>query len=144
MYKHTQVGLVTIISLIIPAIPIGYFAFRFNDPIQYTVFGILLLSLILFGSLSVSVDQKIITIAFGIGLIKKRYQLVDIDSCSEVRNKWWYGWGIRKIPNGWLFNVSGLDAVELVMKDGKVKRIGTDEPKVLCEYIDRRLSKNAD
>ena len=46
----------------------------------------------------------------------------------QVRNKWWYGWGIRKIPKGWMYNVWGLDAVELEMESGKVFRIGTDEP----------------
>jgi len=31
----------------------------------------------------------------------------------------------------WIFNVSGFDAVELVMKNGKIYRIGTDMPKEL-------------
>jgi hypothetical protein len=59
-----------------------------------------------------------------------------------VRNRWWWGWGIRRIGRGqWLFNVSGLDAVELSMKNGKTYRIGTDEPQRLCEVVQSRLPK---
>jgi hypothetical protein len=34
-----------------------------------------------------------------------------------------------------IFNVSGLDAVEIKMKNGKIYRIGTDEPKQLERAI---------
>ena len=30
-----------------------------------------------------------------------------------VRNKWWHGWGVRWVPGGSMYNVWGLDAVEL-------------------------------
>jgi hypothetical protein len=52
-----------------------------------------------------------------------------------VRNKWWYGWGIRLTPHGWLFNVGGLDAVELELASGRKFRIGTDEPQGLLNAI---------
>jgi hypothetical protein len=53
-----------------------------------------------------------------------------------VRNRWYYGWGIRITPRGWLYNVSGLDAVELALKNGKCVRIGSDEPHALARAID--------
>ena len=37
----------------------------------------------------------------------------NIIGISQVRNKWYYGWGLRGIPGGWMFNVWGLDDVEL-------------------------------
>jgi hypothetical protein len=58
-----------------------------------------------------------------------------------VKNQWWWGWGIRLIPGGWLYNVSGLDAVELKMKNGRVYRIGTDEPRKLAEFIQAKLGR---
>ena len=45
-----------------------------------------------------------------------------------MRNEWYYGWGVRLTPYGWMFNVSGLDAVELTFESGKRFRIGTDRP----------------
>ncbi len=46
---------------------------------------------------------------------------------------WYYGWGIRGWlwPKMWIYNVSGFDAVEIKLKNGKMYRIGTDEPKKL-------------
>jgi hypothetical protein len=38
------------------------------------------------------------------------------------------GFGIRMGPRYRLYNVSGLDAVELRPKNGEIRRIGTDDP----------------
>lgn len=45
-------------------------------------------------------------------------------------------------PHGWLFNVSGLDAVELELINNRRFRIGTDEPQRLIAAIQtaRRLA----
>ena len=53
----------------------------------------------------------------------------------EHKNRWYNGWGIRLIPRGWIFNVSGFDAVEIQMKNGRRYRIGTDEPEALLAAI---------
>jgi hypothetical protein len=98
--------------------------------------GVLLLAaLYLFGSLTVTVDTERVQLWFGPGLIRKRFDLSRILDAKAVRNPWWFGWGIRVIPDGWLYNVSGLDAVELLMGDGRKVRIGTDEPDALLAAI---------
>jgi len=43
-------------------------------------------------------------------------------------------------PHGWLYNVSGLDAVEVTTKSGKKYRIGTDVPAELEQAIRSVLS----
>jgi len=35
----------------------------------------------------------------------------------------------------WIFNVSGFDAIELTMKNGRIYCIGTDEPEKLEAVI---------
>jgi hypothetical protein len=65
-------------------------------------------------------------------------RLGDITDIRQVRNKWYYGWGIRKIPGGWMYNVWGLDAVELELQSGKKFRIGTDEPTELLGILSLR------
>lgn len=58
-----------------------------------------------------------------------------------MRNKWWYGWGIRLTPHGWLYNVSGLDAVELHLTGGRKVRLGTAEPAQLSRAINEVRNK---
>ena len=140
MYKHTQIGWLTLIVLGIGILLIGYFGFLYSSWTALSVFGVLVVCIILFASLAVIVNDKSIEIKFGVGLISKKFSLEEIESCTVVRNRWWYGWGIRKISKGWLFNVSGLDAVELAMRNGKVYRIGTDESQKLSKFIQGKLN----
>ena len=61
----------------------------------------------------------------------------EIVSAKIVKNHWYYGWGIRLVlwPRMWVYNVSGFDAVEIKLKNNKVYRIGTDEPKKLEQVL---------
>lgn len=139
IYKHTQMGWTVIISMgIVISVCLGILL---SNWIGFLVAGILFIGIILFASLTVVVNDAFIRIRFGVGVIRKSFKLADIKSCSIVRNKWWYGWGIHWTPEGLLFNISGLDAVQLVMNNGKVYRIGTDEPQKLDAVIKSELIK---
>jgi len=92
--------------------------------------------LVLFHSLSVRVSENDIVLTFGVGLIGKSFVVSDIQSAAIVRNRWYYGWGIKRIPGGWVYNVSGFDAVEIQLNDGRNYRIGTDEPEKLHAAIE--------
>lgn len=98
---------------------------------------LILLILSSFVSLQVRVDEKQIRIKFGYGLFAKEFLLNDILSAKVVKNHWRYGWGIRVWfwPKMWIYNISGFDAVELKLKNGKIYRIGTDEAKKLEQAI---------
>ena len=97
--------------------------------------------LLLFVTLTVSLDDDILLIQFGIGLIRKKFFLKDILSCQVVKNPWYYGWGVRLTPHGWLYNVSGFSAVEIKMKTGKKYRIGTDVPNELEQAIRQSIER---
>ena len=71
----------------------------------------------------------------GLGLIRRSFRIEDIQDVRVVRNLWYYGLGIRLTPQGWLFGVSGLDAVEIRLKDGRRFRIGAKEPQQLIAAI---------
>ena len=88
-----------------------------------------------FSVLVVEVDDEAVRAAFGAGWPKRVIPHRDIAAVRTVRNRWWHGWGLRWIPGGSMYNVSGFDAVELELRSGKVFRIGTDEPVVLAEAI---------
>ncbi len=83
-------------------------------------------------------DRSVVTATFGWGWPKRSIQLADVEAIRAVRNRWWYGLGIRKVPDGWMFNVWGLDAVELRLESGKAFRIGTADPEGLTSALRRR------
>ena len=88
-------------------------------------------------SLTVTIDETYLQIKFGYGIYKKRFKLEKIISVKTVRNHWYYGWGIRIWfwPYMFIYNISGFDAIEIKMKDNKIYRIGTDEPRKLEQAI---------
>jgi hypothetical protein len=134
-YRHTQVGWVilgvagAIVALAWPAVP--------HDAPVAPMFVVAAAIALLFGTLTVEVDHEAVRLRFGVGLIHKRIPLQDAQAWREVRNPWYAGWGIRVGPGVLLWNVSGLDAVELALPDGRRFRIGTDEPAALAAAIAR-------
>lgn len=137
-YRHTQSGTLILVSLAVVAIVMSVTstATRGSEMVLLLLGGILLMG-ILFGTLTVEVARGAVRCWFGPGLIRKQYALTDIVEVETVRNHWYYGWGIRYTPRGWLFSVSGLDAVELTLSSGRHFRIGTDEPEELERAIRR-------
>jgi len=89
----------------------------------------------LFWGLTVEVNKAIIRLSFGFGIIHRSIPRERIATVTQVRNRWWYNFGIRWTPHGWMWNISGLDAVELTYHNGKKFRIGTDEPEALLEAL---------
>lgn len=91
----------------------------------------------LFRCLTVTVEDGAVRVRFGSGWPARTISLGDVVDQRRVRNRWWYGFGIRLTPHGWLWNLDGLDAVELELVGGRCFRIGTDDPVGLLEAIDR-------
>lgn len=146
-YEHTQPGTFLRYSLgtiaLVLAV-VGAVLLSTDNEAGYIVIlvtAIQGLALSLFHSLSVTVDTNEVVARFGIGVLRFRYITSDIESVEQVRNPWYYGWGIKKYSGGWLYNVSGLDAVEITLRDGRKRRIGTDEPEALAEAIEAVINR---
>jgi len=141
-YRHTQFGTAVVVSLLI-GIGVTVLLSTQSAPswvlcwIVTPVVIILAACVLLFFSLTVEIDEEMLRFRFGIGLIRKSVPLGEIEKAEPVRNRWIYGWGIHMTPNGWLYNVSGMEAVEITLKSGKRLRVGTDRPKELAEAIAR-------
>lgn len=144
IYRHRQVGTLTVWALGITLVWIGAvlvllgFTGAASTPavaLCSVVLVVLAVAMLLFGSLTVEVSRERIRLWFGPGLIHRTFRVGEIRHAAAVRNHWYYGWGIRLIPHGWMFNVSGLDAVELELESGRRFRIGTDEPLALLAAI---------
>lgn len=91
---------------------------------------------LLFYGMNTTVDDQSIRISYGIGLITKKINLVDLNAVSVVSNPWYYGWGIRFIPNGMLYNISGSAGIELTFKQrSKIIRIGSANAESLARAV---------
>lgn len=139
-YQHTQIGTVIIIavlgSTIAALLALALVPAPF-PPIAIVVLAFVGVTLALFYSLTVEIQDNTLTCRFGVGIIRKHIPLSDVDHVQAVLNPWFVGWGIRWYPGKyWVWNVSGFRAVELVFKDGKQFRIGTDEPEALIRAIE--------
>jgi len=139
-YQHTQFGTALVAALLL-SIVVAAMVFSMNgwDSVTILALSILVICILLFYSLNVEIKAGVIRCRFGIGLIRKKFILAEINDAQSVINKWYYGWGIRLTPHGWLYNVSGLYAVEITLRSGKKYRIGTDEPERLAAAINDNL-----
>ena len=105
------------------------------DRIAGAVLGFLALISLVFSLQTVAGDDGGLSVILGPGLPVKRFAWSEIASCTSVRNSLLAGWGIRYLGDGWMYNVSGLDAVELRLTNGRRYRIGTAHPKELEAFI---------
>jgi hypothetical protein len=133
-YEHTQIGHVIIWCLLaIILIASGGLIGHHTPPVIVSIF--LLVCLVLFYRLKIAIKGETLYASFGLGVIHKKVRLAEIVSCEPIRIRWWYGSGIHLTPCGWLYNVSGLDAVAITLRDGKKLALGTDDPLGLVSAI---------
>lgn len=139
-YEHTQVGYIHVIAYsAVVLFLVGVNIFSEFEPFTLILLIVMLLLLTVFSSLTVRVGGGVIAVQFGVGVIRKRIQLSDVESYAKVVNPWYYGWGIRYTPRGWLYNIYGRSAIELLMRNGKRCRIGTDDPDGLAQALGEAL-----
>ncbi|MFA5432576.1 MAG: hypothetical protein WC319_06840 [Candidatus Paceibacterota bacterium] len=151
-YKHTQIGYLMIIVTLAVLVLFAWaqITARAEPPsvdsgANFLITAIMFLVLFTLSSvttLTVSTDEKYLQIKFGYGIFRKKFLLSEIASAKQVENYWYYGWGIRFWfwPRMCIYNVSGFDAVEIVMKNGKIYRIGTDVPSELETAIKQAIN----
>lgn len=143
MYKNTQpaTALLIIFGLATALILSAWFA----QPEEniWPVLAIIAVVTVLFSSLTIKVDETQIRWHFGPGFWRKSLKLEEIDSTSVIATKWYYGLGIRLTSTGWLYNVSGLTAVQLKLKDGTTLCLGTNDAERLLHAIENASSVNA-
>jgi hypothetical protein len=140
--KYTQFGTVSVVILLplfLLFVVLTIKSALANSP-ELVVLGIVsitfLLCLLTFYKLTITVDNTHVSFKMGIGLFSKSYKIADLRSCTPVTNSAIYGIGIRMLPGGWLYNVSGLKAIELRFKHKtSVVRIGTNKPDEISEII---------
>jgi hypothetical protein len=148
-YKHTQVGYLLLAILLIVVVfftwMYGVISTSADDSsavfVATALMALIVFILASFSTLQVTVDEQYLRIQFGYGVFWKKFPLNEIASAASVKNHWYYGWGVRVWfwPYMWIYNVSGFDAVEITMRNGRIYRIGTDVPQELEAAIKRAV-----
>jgi hypothetical protein len=137
-YRHSQPGyLIIIIGLIILVATVFVYAFG-QQPLG-GILGAIGIFLFAFGyKLTIEISGGYLRFWFGLWLFWKNIPLDTISYCEPYKGVI-FGWGIHWGPSGWLYNVSGMKAVTVVLKSGKKIFIGTDEPIQLIEAINSAI-----
>ena len=142
--KYTQFGtfiaiIISVLLVIAASLLINHGFSADQETYLYAFLVLVFLACLLtFYKLTIIIDSTTVSFKLGIGLLGKSYQTSEIKSCNPVKNLWIYGVGIHiyKLPNSWLYNVSGSKAIELRFKDSsKVVRIGTNQPDEVAAAI---------
>ncbi|MEK7544910.1 MAG: hypothetical protein AAB551_02150 [Patescibacteria group bacterium] len=146
-YKHTQIGyLMLVVTLAVLVLFTWMHMTALAEPPSYNsgpnfavtaIMAFIVFILASFSSLTVTIDKNYLRIKFGWGIFGKKFPLNEIASATSTKNHWYHGWGIKVWfwPKMWIYNVSGLDAVEIKLKNGKMYRMGTDESQKLEQAI---------
>lgn len=136
VYRHTQFGKTVVVSLVIVGLLLVGLGGMLGERV-IMIGGPLMIgaALVLFHSLTVEIDEEYLMFYFGIGLIRKQIPLVEIVDAKPVRNTGAHGWGIHFTADGWVYNVSGWEAVEITLANGKKLRLGTDQPNQLARKL---------
>ncbi|EAR08652.1 putative orphan protein; putative membrane protein [Reinekea sp. MED297] len=98
----------------------------FENHVWIALFFLVLVA-VLFSSLTIKVDDQSVVWYFGPRFWKKKIALSDIKAVAAVATKWYWGYGIRLTPEGWLYTVSGLSAVKVELHSGQVVLLGSTD-----------------
>ncbi|WP_157288494.1 hypothetical protein [Uliginosibacterium gangwonense] len=142
-YTHTQRGKVIVIAMLLPMFVSFWGAFTI--PSQHNtllvVGSVAAVIAGLFSSLTVRVSDRFLHWQFGFGLIRKRVVLAQIQHYEIVRTTIIDGWGIHYTRRGWLYNVSGFDAIAFTLKDDKRFLLGSDDVQTLYKALEKYIPK---
>jgi hypothetical protein len=146
-YRHSQFGSVIAAGTVLGALmALGVTLSLSKQTLQQAwwlvvaMFAVLGAAWALFATLCVEVDAREVRVRFGVGLIRKTVPIADIVRADIVRTRIGWGWGLHWTPAGWLYNVSGRDAVRLELRRERAIMIGSDEADRLKAAIDARVA----
>ena len=137
-YKHTQKpGLPFYAALAMPIVLGVVFIGKGFPPVPLLIVVICLITylILMMSSLTVTIDEKFVRVCFGPGVFSVKYPISEMAGIGPKYTTYIWGWGIRWYVTGWLYNIAGFKSVEIIFKNGKKRRIGTDEPDALAEAI---------
>lgn len=147
MYYHVQRSPLYLLLLLLAAILFVYSWFL-SAPLAVRLAvalmgGLLCLIAMSFKTLTVESLERQLDIRFGpVPLFGTQIPYRQMASVQVGRSLLIDGWGIHWIPfRGWTFNLWGFACVIVRHQDGRVTRIGTDDPEGLLRFLQSRIAE---
>ncbi len=153
-FRYTQVGILTILMILLAA---AFSAFMFASGLKSTegrdatilkvagivVAGVFVLALASFYSFTIQIADGKLNFWFGFGVGGKSFPIEGIRSVETVKNPWYYFWGIKSIPGGWLYSIApGGRAIEMIFKDNRKIHLGTNRPEEIKQRLDKAIGRS--
>lgn len=139
-YRHTQYGALMFIVFLITGVLIAVVAVAIIAEGRTLAAVIMILGYLLglgmFYSSTIEISEEKLKFWFGIGIVRKTFVLSEIQSSKEVDIPWYYFWGVKSIPGGWLWSIAPGTGVEIVLKNGSIVLLGTNQPEKLKQAVD--------
>lgn len=147
-YVHTQTGTVFLVaagllSALLVALALGGAVESEEQWILWMTLVPIAAAAHVFRSLTIAVRDDRVAWHFSSGLWRREVSVHDIAEHRIVSNTLLHGWGVRLLWRGWLYSVSGRQAVELTLHSGRVVWLGTDDPEGLDRAVAQALAEGA-
>lgn len=135
-YNKTQYGQ-AIIILLIAMLVIGYILYKENQIFVFGMIAFLLLIILNFYKLTIIIKDKTIIASLGIGLLKRKVKINDIDfsTLEKVNYTLKSGIGVRWTSKGWLWNVQLGDAIYFKTKNKRTFLVGTEDYETIVNIL---------
>lgn len=146
LYRHKQRGVTILAALGLGAVLCLLSAIVSAPHARLTLVllaAVLGICAILFSSLTIELSESSLSWQFGPGLLRKQVATSVIKNAIVTKTRLVNGWGVHFTSRGWLYNVSGFDAVQVTLKSGKTFLLGTDEPEQLCAALRGAMDANS-
>lgn len=146
-YEHVQTAPIYLLLVVIGFSTIIGGVLSGNDAGQLALCSVgaaMLLLAMCFRQLTVRDEDESLLISFGpLPLFRRRVLLADIESVERGRTTFLDGWGIHySLSGGWVWNLWGFDCVLVHFKNGKLLKLGTDDPDGLESFLNHWLTDN--
>ena len=154
-YRYTQIGILTILMILLAA---AFTALMFASGLDSTeggdasvlkvtalvVAGLFVLALASFYSFTIQIAAGKLNFWFGFGVARKSFPITEILSVEILKNPWYYLWGIKSIPGGWLYSIApGGRVIELIFKDNRKIQLGTNRPEEIKRSLAEAIGRSA-
>ncbi|MEO9512305.1 MAG: hypothetical protein ABJN84_06390 [Flavobacteriaceae bacterium] len=147
-YRKSQIGWIVILvfGLTIIFINVAQVNQGENNPFPFLVFRVFAFLFVVIGllfyKLTVELIGSTLKLTYGIGLIRIKFHMDEMQRSEVIKTPWYWGLGIRMTPKGMLYNIQGSKAVkiEYISKgERKSVMVGTPEPEQLKKALDHNF-----
>jgi hypothetical protein len=137
-YRHTQFGIGIVVPLVLVTATVLFTGGGIGTLPAWAVVLIIAVGAVLIAlsyAFVVEIDADSLVIRYGVGIVRVRFPLREIETASLAQHRVPFGWNMRCTPYGSQYNLSGTKAVEVAFRSGKRCQIANNRPQELAEAI---------